>query len=310
MKRMYEEGLIEKVGGGLQQKYYLEDAKESRKTDTTWWDAKLYTSTASSRLKALMGENVFDNPKPVELVERMIQLWARDNDDIILDFFAGSGTTGHAVFNQNASSGCLRRCILVQLPEPLSETEADQKIAAKYCKKIGKPSNIAELTKERLRRAAKKLKEEKPMFSSDLGFRVFKLDSSNIREWEPKRDELDESLAEHIEHLRADRSEQDILYELLLKRGLDLCVPIETKEIAGKRVHSIGAGSLFACLAESISRDEGEDLALGIVAWHKELDPAGDTAIVFRDDAFADDVVKTNVAAILEQNDLKNVRSL
>lgn len=148
------------------------------------------------------------------------------------------------------------------------------------------------------------------MFAGDVGFRVFELDSSNIREWEPDREDIAESLEEHVVNLRADRTEQDILYELLLKRGLDLCVPIETREIAGKAVHSIGAGTLFACLSESITADEGEPLALGILAWHTDLDPAGDTAVIFRDSAFADDVVKTNVAAILEQNGLKNVRSL
>lgn len=98
--------------------------------------------------------------------------------------------------------------------------------------------------------------------------------------------------------------------ELLLKRGLDLCVPIESKTIASKKVHPVGAGSLIACLEKKITRTDGEALALGIAKWHKELNPAGETAVVFRDDAFADDVVKTNVAAILEQHGLKNVRSL
>jgi adenine-specific DNA-methyltransferase len=97
---------------------------------------------------------------------------------------------------------------------------------------------------------------------------------------------------------------------LLLKRGLDLCVPVATKTLAGKSVHSVGAGSLIACLDKQITRDDGEALALGIAAWHKEINPAGETAVIFRDDAFSDDVVKTNVAAILEQHGLKNVRSL
>jgi adenine-specific DNA-methyltransferase len=113
-----------------------------------------------------------------------------------------------------------------------------------------------------------------------------------------------------VENLRTDCNEQDILYELLLKRGLDLCVPIETKTIAGKTVYSVGAGSLIACLDTTITRADGEALAMGIAQWHKSLNPAGETVVIFRDDAFADDVVKTNVAAILEQHGLKNVRSL
>jgi adenine-specific DNA-methyltransferase len=310
MKKMYKEGRIVKVGGGLQQKYYLKDAKQSRKTDTTWWDGKYYTSTASSRLKELMGGDPFDNPKPVELIQRMLELWARGQADLVLDFFAGSGTTGHAVMAQNAMDGGSRRFVVVQLPERLDPDNKDQKVAAEFCDKLEKPRTIAELTKERLRRAAKKIKGENPMFGGDLGFRVFKLASSNIRAWEPDRENLDETLLAHAEHLKADRTEQDILYELLLKLGLDLCVPIETKSIAEKDVHSIGGGVLLACLATTITRDEVEPLAQGFVAWHKSLAPAGDTTCVFRDSAFVDDVAKTNMSAILSQHGMSNVRSL
>src|SRR6185312_8733968 len=119
---------------------------------------------------------------------------------------------------------------------------------AKYCDKIGKPRNIAELTKERLRKAAQAIGEENPMFAGDLGFRVFKLASSNIRAWEPNRDDLPTTLEESIDHLKSDRSEQDILFELLLKLGLDLTVPMEQKTIAGKIVQSVGAGTLLACM--------------------------------------------------------------
>ena len=148
------------------------------------------------------------------------------------------------------------------------------------------------------------------MFAGDLGFRVFRLDTSNIHVWEPERDRLEASLLNNIEHIREGRSEDDILYELLLKIGLDLCVPIETRTIAGKTVRSVGAGTLIACLADSIASDEVEPLGLGIADWHAELEPAGDTTVVFRDSAFADDVAKTNLTAILEQRGLGNVRSL
>jgi adenine-specific DNA-methyltransferase len=113
-----------------------------------------------------------------------------------------------------------------------------------------------------------------------------------------------------MEHIKADRTETDVLYELLLKLGLDLCVPIESRTFAGKEVHSIGGGVLMACLAPKIERAEVEALAQGIVDWHKALAPAGDTTCVFRDSAFADDVAKTNMAAILEQCGIQNVRSL
>lgn len=143
-----------------------------------------------------------------------------------------------------------------------------------------------------------------------MGFRVFKLDSSNLRAWDPDAEKVDQALLGSIEHVKPDRSENDVLYELLLKLGLDLCVPMEEKKIATHVVHSIGAGALLVCLAEKISRDDIEPLAHGIVAWHKDLAPASDTTVVFRDSAFADDVTKTNLTAILQQHGLANVRSL
>ena len=208
----------------------------------------------------------------------------------------------------DGDSSC--RFVLVQLPETLDPTNSDQKIASEFCDKLGKPRNIAELTKERLRRAAKKIREDTPLFAGDLGFRVFKLDSSNIRAWEPDREDLLKTLEDSVQHLKTDRREQDILFELLLKLGLDLTVPIERKVIAGKTVRSIGAGALITCLANKIAAVDVEPLALGIVAWHEELAPAGETMAVFRDTAFADDVAKTNLAAILHQHDLETVRSL
>jgi adenine-specific DNA-methyltransferase len=214
------------------------------------------------------------------------------------------------VFAQNAEDGGSRRVILVQLPEPLDHESKDDSVAAEFCDRLKKPRTLVELTKERLRRAGKKTKDDNPMFVGDLGFRVFKLASSNIRAWEPDRENLGQTLEASVEHLKTDRSEADILYELLLKLGLDLTVPIEQKIIARKTVHSIGAGTLIVCLAENIARSDVEPLAQAIVEWHKSLSPAGDTTCVFRDSAFADDVAKTNLSAILQQHGLENVRSL
>ncbi len=262
-------------------------------------------------MRSLMGGRVFDNPKDHVEIARLVEYAsASDPTAIVLDFFAGSGTTGHSVWELNANDSGSRRFILVQLPEPLDPSNKDQKTAAAFCDKIKKPRNIAELTKERLRRARQSVKEGWPEFAGDLGFRVFKLASSNIRAWQPDRDYLQRTLEDSVEHLKSDRTEQDVLYELLLKLGLDLCVPIETKTLGGKAVHSVGGGVLIACLADKIGRDEVEKLGLGIVEWHKALAPAGDTTCVFRDSAFADDVAKANLAAILEQNGIATVRSL
>ncbi len=170
--------------------------------------------------------------------------------------------------------------------------------------------SIADITKARLREAANAVKENSSLFEGDLGFRAFRLDTSNIRAWGSSEHDLEGDLLEFEDHLKAARSEDDVLDEVLLKLGLDLCVPIEVRTIVGKRVHSVGGGVLMACFAEQISRDEAEALAEGIGAWHRELAPAGDTTCVFRDSAFADDVAKTNLAAILNQHGIENVRSL
>jgi len=313
---MVEAGLIEwqqvakdgKTCWQVYQKFYLEGRL---KQPSNLWDALEGNKKATRDLKALFGgHKVFSFPKPVGLLRHILEMSASDKSAIVLDFFAGSGTTAHAVMEYNAQDAGSRRYILVQLPEPLDPEDKDQRVAADFCKKLKKPLNIAELTKERLRRAAKKVTAENPLFKGDLGFRVFKLASSNIRAWEPDRENLAATLQEHAEHLKTDRSEADILFELLLKLGLDLTVPIEEKTIAGQTVHSIGAGTLLVCLSENITAAEVEPLALGLIAWHKELAPAGDTQVVFRDSAFADDVAKTNLTAILQQHGLENVRSL
>jgi adenine-specific DNA-methyltransferase len=250
-------------------------------------------------------ENILNSVKPTRLLRNVLRIGtSSDSEDIVLDFFAGSGPTGHAAFVQNSEDGGKRRFILVQLPEPLPKPEKGA-------------ATIADLAKSRIKNVAKSLLEGKAgklklddNGKLDLGFRVFKLASSNIRAWEPNRDDLPATLEESIDHLKSDRTEQDILFELLLKLGLDLTVPMEQKTIAGKAVHSVGVGTLLACMAEKIAASEVEPLALGIVAWHKTLSPAGDTTIVFRDSAFADDVAKTNLTAILQQHGLENVRSL
>jgi len=274
-------------------------------------DRSFYTERGQKEFNKLFETRtrLFQSPKSPFLIAQLLQT-ATAESDLILDFFAGSGTTGHAVMAQNVADGGNRRFILVQLPEPLDPNNKDQEAVTNFCDKLGRPRNIAELTKERLRRAAKKLKEDHPDWNGDTGFRVFKLDSSNIRVWEPDRDNLEQTILDHTEHIKAGRSEADILYELLLKLGVDLCVPIEKRTIAGKEVQAVGRGMLIACLTPRITREEVEPLALGLVDWHKALAPAEDTTCVLRDSAFADDVAKTNIAAILEQNGITTVRSL
>ncbi|WP_394065493.1 site-specific DNA-methyltransferase [Alcaligenes sp. WGS1538] len=323
--RWSEASIKEKIASGeivfaddearIIRKIYLAD--QEGRTPENLWLAEFAGTTrqANGELKELFGDVPFDTPKPVSLGEKTLTL-ATDTlaQDLVLDFFAGSGTTGHAVMAQNAADGGNRRYVLVQLPEPLDADDKDQKVAAEFCDRLGKPRTIAELTKERLRRAGVKVKADNPDWQGDTGFRVFKLDTSNIRAWNPKPDDLEATLLDHQDHLLEGRSEADVLYELLLKLGLDLCVPIEKRSIEWLDVHAVGGGVLLACLAEKITHEQVEPLAQGIIAWHKELAPAGpagkESTCVFRDSAFADDVAKTNMAAILQQHGIANVRSL
>lgn len=268
-----------------------------------------YAQTATMNFVQLMEERVFENPKNWNDIARLVRYFTSDRD-IVLDFFAGSGTTGHAAMLQNAADLGKRRYILVQLPEPILAENKEQAIPFNFLTRVGKPTNIAEITKERLRRSAKKVQAEYPRSGGDTGFRVFKLASSNIRAWEPDRNDLEGSLLKNAEHLVQGRKAQDVLYELLLKLGLDLCVPIEAKTIAGKSVHSIGGGALIVCLADGLTKDVIEPLASGIVAWRVALAPAVDTRVVFKDSGFTDDIAKTNMAAILNQNEITDVRSL
>lgn len=300
-------------------KRFLSDVQDGRVPQTLWPYSEVgHTQEAKKELISLVefpnSDIVFETPKPTRLIRRILQvatgagndyLNAHASDmnasvsepDIVLDCFAGTGSTLDALFRQNAEDGGLRRGILVQLPEPIESGGEGLK-------------TVADITKTRLRSAANRLAKHSPMFSGDIGFRVFKLDSTNIRAWDPERANLEQTLLDSLDHVKPGRSEQDILYEILLKLGLDLCVPIETRTIAGKLAHSAGGGVLIACLAESIARQDLESLAHGIADWHSELQPAGKTTCVFRDSAFDDDVTKTNVAAILAQRGIPIVRSL
>jgi adenine-specific DNA-methyltransferase len=286
-------------------KSYLNDREQQTPYSVFYQDGR----AASKRLRFLMGGDCFDFPKDELVMQEIVEMMTSDKD-IVIDFFAGSGTTAHAVMAQNAVDQGARKFILVQLPELLDPDRKEQAFAARFCDDIGKSRNIAELTKERLRRAADSVKKQNPIFAGDTGFRVFKLAPSNIRAWEPDATDLDNSLLKNAEHLVQGRTEQDVLYELLLKLGLDLCVPIEAKTIAGKSVHAIGGGTLIVCLADGLTKDVVEPLAAGIVAWRAALAPALDTRIVFKDSGFADDIAKTNMAAILSQAGIADIRSL
>ena len=302
MQALWDAGSVVKVGNGLQRKYYLSDAVESRKTSTTWWDENFYTATASSRLKELMGAAVFDNPKHLGLIERMISLHVREADDLVVDFFGGSGTTAHAVMNAVAADGVRRRFLMVQLPEPIEPTSDPGKLGYK---------SISEITRERIRRAAKDIKSEtgEPLSevigkTQDLGFRSFRLSNSNFAVWDANGIEGDETKLEQqlfaqVEHVLPERTNQDILFELMLKSRFELTTPVEKAKVGKCEVWKVAGGEMVAVIDSGLTIEVIREIA----GWKP-------TSVVILDRCFgADDSLKANARKIFEDSkvDLKTV---
>ncbi|MBS9491821.1 site-specific DNA-methyltransferase, partial [Citrobacter braakii] len=265
---------------------------------------------ANAEIKSLFdGVKVFDTPKPTKLIVRLISM-ITNKDSLVMDFFAGSGTTGHAVYLKNKEDGGNRNYILIQLPEMISPDNKEQKTLAEFCTNNGLNLKISELTKERLRRAGKKVREDNPEWNGDVGFRVFKLDTSNIRPWEASAETLSQQLDAYVSPILEGRSEEDLLTELMLKRGIDLSVNVETRQFDGLTVSCVDGGKLFTCFTSQISASSVEELTKGILDWHKSLKAGKDTVCYFLDDAFENNVAKTNLCAILEQHGLTNLHSL
>ncbi|MEE4355620.1 MAG: site-specific DNA-methyltransferase [Desulfococcaceae bacterium] len=275
---------------------------------STWWTFSEtgHNDEGQKETGLLLGKKIFSTPKPVRLIDRITDI-SVTKEDLVLDFFAGSAATAHSIINQNCKDSGNRKFIMIQLPEPCDEKSEAFKAGYK---------TIADIGKERIRRVIQKIKEEKNTQNQlpgmteknappDLGFKVFKLDSSNIKTWDPDIDRIEDSLLDAVNNIKADRTEDDILCEILLKYGLDLTVPMEKRNIAEKTVYSIGTGALIICLDADITLDTVE----GIAKLKQELQPEI-MRVVFRDTGFKDDVVKTNAVQILKQYGIDDVKSL
>lgn len=258
-------------------------------------------------LENLQLEQYFDYPKPKSLISELClgtTFFQKDKGSIILDFFSGSGTTAHAVMLLNAEDGGSRKCISVQLPEPTDEKSEAYK--AGY-------SVISDITKERIRRAGEKIKadnkDKEGIEKLDVGFKAFKLDSSNVRAWDSSKEALEQQLDLFVENngenIKADRTEEDILFEVLLKYGLDLSIRIEKREVANTPVYNIGFGLLFICLANKITTVVAE----GIGAWKEELQPDS-CRVIFKDTGFSSDADKTNSMQILKRFHITEVATI
>jgi adenine-specific DNA-methyltransferase len=252
-------------------------------------------TSASTALDALLGEGIFDFPKDVNVLSRWISLVTQKSKEaLILDFFAGSGSTGHAVMDLNAADGGHRRYILVQLPEPVGKDGYD---------------TIADITRERLRRAGVQIASRPTLDAADIdtGFRSYRLASSNVRAWDGTPDQLD--LIEAVNNLVTGRTTDDLLVEMMLRLGVDLTTPLETRQVASSTLYNL-AGTLFAYFGTGITVERANEVAKALVAWRNEDPGDADTTVVIRDTGFVNSAAKLNFAAALEQAGFTTLRSI
>ena len=294
MARLDREGLLifpSSKESRIQYKRYLHHTETWAPSTFLYKDRR----AASKSLSALMGGEFFDFPKDISVLARLIDTFTGESD-LVLDFFAGSSAFAHACIELNVRRSKANRFVMVQLPEITDEKSEAFKAGYK---------TISDISKERIRRAACQIKDENPDYQGDLGFKVFKLDSTNIKPWELDFDLTEQDLEDQISNIKHGRKEEDVLYEVLLKYGLDLTLPITEHSVAGHKVFDIGMGALMICLSDDITLDVVE----GIANLKGELNPEI-MRVVFKDAGFADDVVKTNAVQILKQAGIEDVRSL
>ncbi|WP_207261886.1 site-specific DNA-methyltransferase [Desulfovibrio sp. Huiquan2017] len=301
--------------GRPRRKSFLSELSSERTGYSSIVGTDIYTRNGTADIGKLFETRVMDFPKPVGLIKGLINQADLKQDEIILDFFSGSATAAHAVMQLNAEDDGNRKFIMVQLPEVCAESSEAFKSGYK---------TIADIGKERIRRVIAKIKSKQETIGAgakeklpglaeephklDLGFKVLKLDSTNIKPWDADFDSYESSLDDYISNIKPGRSEEDVLYEILLKYGLDLTLPIETRIIADKKVFIVGLGALVLCLADGITLDVVE----GIADLKEELKPEV-MRVVFKDNGFSGtngDVIKTNAIQILRQHDITDVKSL
>ena len=246
---------------------------------------------ANEELRQILGEqNVFSYPKPTSLIAKLL-CSVRDNSSIVLDFFAGSGTTAHAAFLLNLLDDGTRRFILVQIPETVSVDIKEQKIAAEYCQKHKLEPTIAAIAKQRIRKASEDLQQKKHP-NVDLGFRVLKIDASNMADVYYAPDALNKAnLDLFVDNIKPDRTPEDLLFQVMLDWGVDLALPISKQSIQGKEVLFVDGNVLAACFDSSGSIDE---------AFVKELAKHQPLRVVFRDAGYKSSAVKINVEQIFK----------
>ena len=248
-------------------KAYLKDRELSVPYSIFYKDGR----AASKRLVTMMGDKVFENPKDEEVIQRIIEFCGVTTNDIVLDFFSGSGTTAHAVMLANVNKNMRTKFILVQLPEEISEknssSEKSKKVARNaiaLCDTLGVPHHVTEIGKERIRRAGKKIKADAGLMGQDLdiGFRVLRLDSSNMEDVYYTPDQFDPNAIQGLmDNVKADRTEEDLLFQVMLELDIPLSASIQQEQIAGKRVFNVADGHLIATFDRDINETTVTEVA-------------------------------------------------
>ena len=241
----------------------------------------IINTEGSSEIKGHFNNKVFDYPKPSNFIKLLCSYI--NNNGIFLDFFSGSGTTAEAIMKLNSEDKLKRKFILIQIPEKCSEKSISFKEGFE---------NICEIGKERIRRAGDKILEESDNKNLDIGFKVFKLNSSNLEKWDPDYNNLKQTLLTNKENIKPDRTELDLIYEIMLKYGIDLTLPIEKIN----NIYSIGYGALLICLEDNITKEITEEII--------KLNSDNITRVVFKESGFKSDADKTNIKETLRINNI------
>lgn len=313
--------IFPKGGDGMpRKKYFKFEREEEGQCATNWWEHAQFghNQGANDCMTDLFGvKNVFSNPKPVELVRGLIQICNVKDGDLVLDFFSGSATTAHSLMQLNSEDGKSRKFILVQLPENLKKnyeaasgkTKAQIKVSIDYLSSLNKPLLLSEIGKERVRLAGKKIladsaqlaiaeNEKKPL---DIGFKVFKLDTSNLKLWDAtpitgdnQLEMFTERMNSMIDSIKDDRTDMDVIYEIMLKMGVPLDTAVQYIEIDGKIVYIVGDFLLMIALYNDITAEDIDAMAAYAPA-----------KIVCAEQGFKDDTALSNAHYILRDKQIE-----
>lgn len=264
-------------------KRYLSEVRQGLTLPTIMTEFGYSQTSAAEADKLFKRKGIFEYAKPTTLLNPLVRVGASPKDAIILDFFSGSATTAHAVMQLNAEDGGHRKFIMVQLPELTSEKSEAYKAGYK---------TICDIGEERIRRAGKKIKEESPLTTTDLdiGFRVFKVDSTNMEDVYYRPADYNQGQMElFADNIKPDRTPEDLLFQIMLDLGILLSSDIQETEIAGKKVFSVADGYLIACFDKDVTEETVKAIA--------QKQPV---YAVFRDSSMASDSVATNFEQIFE----------